>query len=118
MRMPELRAALVMVPPLLTDLITATLIPRLAASGLQLLVFTVPAAAAPSTITSGFTAADLAILGPGAGARAIAGTLFSPATPMLALSADLSRLLGPAPGESAPFTPEILAERLRDLAKI
>jgi hypothetical protein len=114
--MPELRAALVMVPPLLTDLITATLIPRLASSGVKLSIFNVPAAGPPATMGSGFVAADVAILGPGAAARALAATLFAPAMPVLTLTADYKRLRGPAPGESAPFTPEILAQRLRDLA--
>jgi len=115
--MPELRAALVMVPPLLTDLITATLIPRLARSGVKLSIFNVPAAGTPATITSGLVAADVAILGPGPAARALAATLFAPVTPLLTLDPDLKRLRGPAPGESAPFTPDILAQRLRDLAE-
>jgi hypothetical protein len=114
--MPELRAALVMVPPLLTDLITATLIPRLASAGVKLSVFNVPWADTPATIASGFIAADVAILGAGPAARALAATMFAPAMPLLTLTADLKRLRGPAPGESAPFTPEILAQRLRDLA--
>jgi hypothetical protein len=114
--MPELRAALVMVPPLLADLITATLIPRLARAGVQLSIFTAPEAAASATAAYGVIAVDVAILGPGAAARALAETLLPPATPLLALAADLNRLLGPAAGENSPFTPEILAQRLRDLA--
>jgi hypothetical protein len=47
----------------------------------------------------------------------LAATLFAPVTPLLTLDPDLKRLRGPAPGESAPFTPDILAQRLRDLAE-
>jgi hypothetical protein len=113
--MPELRVALVMVPPLLADLITATVAARLARAGVRLSTFTVPAIVTHPAAPPGSTAADAAILGPGDAARAIARTLFAPAMPMLRLSANLTRLLGPRPGDSAPFTPEVLAERLRDI---
>ncbi len=106
--MPELRAALVMMPPLLVDLITATLAARLADFGIKLEIFSI-------TTSSSAAAADVAILGPGTAARALAAALFPPAVPVLSLSADFTSLLGPDPGDSTQFTPENLAKRLRDL---
>ena len=117
--MPELRAALVMVPPLLTDLMTATLIPRLAASGLRLQVFTVAGGCGTFRDKFRFYRGRFGDSGPGrCRPRHRRHPVFAGRRRCWPFPADLNRLLGPAAGESAPFTPEILAERLRDLAKI
>jgi hypothetical protein len=81
-------------PPLLADLIR-----RIAAArGLTL------------AETADSAAADVIILGPAATPP--------PAGPLtvLAISPDLSRITGPGPADSTPFTPDALADRLREIA--
>jgi hypothetical protein len=83
-----------MVPALLAEMILRAV----AARGVTLVV----AARAP---------ADVVILGPGAAPGRAAGA------PVLALSEDFSRLLGPGPEDDVAFTADALAGRLREIAE-
>jgi hypothetical protein len=107
--MPEHRTVLVIAPPLLADLIRQVLIGRVGAS---VLVEIAEPAAARERMRE--LDPDVVIVGP-VGAAALAAAPAPPHARVLSLSQDLSRILGPDADDIAPFTPDTLASRLRDI---
>ena len=110
--MRGLRAVLVTVPPLLTDLIRHVLISRAA---LAIMAELADPAAAYAQLRA--LVPDVVIIGhSGGGAGQVDAALVRallPAARVLALSADLTQLLGPGEDDSGACTPDTLAERLR-----
>jgi hypothetical protein len=107
---PELRTVLVVAPTLLADLIRRVLADRVAISIL-------PEFADPADIGDRLRelAPDIVIIGP-VGAVPLLNAASTPSrTRVLTLSADLTNIIGPDPGDIAPFTPESLAARVRDI---
>lgn len=101
--MRELRAVLVMMPPLLADMVQQVLSDRFAASFPAEIDDIASAAArfgalSPDLVIAGSRSAALAFLEAAPGARG----------KILALSEDLTTLLRPDTGESAAFTSENL----------
>jgi hypothetical protein len=108
--MPELRTVLVIAPPLLADLIRRVLTDRVTVSIL-------PEIADPTDIGGRLRelAPDIVIVGPVGAASSLVAESAPSHTRVLFLSADLTHILGPNPGDIAPFAPETLAARLRDI---
>ena len=106
----ELRAVLVGVPPLLADLIRQVAVARLAAADVRLSIVAELGDLPDGTWLSK-TSANLIVIRQGAAPPADRG-----ATPVLALSSDLSRLLGPGPDDVADLTPETLAAALLEVS--
>jgi DNA-binding NarL/FixJ family response regulator len=108
---PELRAVLVTVPPLLADLTRRVLTSRV---GLSIIAeFADPEIA---ILRLGDLAPDVVIIGLAANAPSLSAALVRSMLPqarVLALSADLTRLLGPGKDDVSELTPETLADRLR-----
>jgi DNA-binding NarL/FixJ family response regulator len=108
---PGLRAVVVTVPPLLTDLIRHALTSRAALTIVAELTDADSAYAVLRTL-----APDIVIIGPSGGPRPVDAALVRALLPdarVLALSADLTLLLGPGEDDSTPFTPDSLAARLQ-----
>ena len=106
--MSGLRIAMVMVPPLLADLIRHGLDSRI--GGATVIEF--------SDLQHAYTrlheiAADIVIVGPLAAAQATLIQRLLPRAQVLTISPDLSRLVDLDTGESAAFTLDELADRLR-----
>jgi hypothetical protein len=95
----ELRAVFVMMPELLTELILRAVAARAQAYGVTLVA-----------VAPGDSRADVVILGPAATEDRETGP------PVLAVSADYARLLGPKAGDDVALTGDALAARLRDIA--
>ena len=109
--MPRLRAVLVMVPPLLRDLIRHALTSRVEVS---IVADIAEAKGACRQLRD--LAPDIVIVGPaGASSRLTAELVRSllPHAQVLALSADLTTLLGPGEDDRSEFTPDTLADRVR-----
>ena len=108
--MPKLRTVLVIAPPLLADLIRRVLTGRVAVSIL-------PEITDPTDIGGHLRelAPDIIIVGPVGTASSLVAASVPSHTRVLSLSADLTHILGPNPGDIAPFTPETLAVRLREI---
>lgn len=101
------RAVLVTVPPLLSDLIRHVLTSRAAVAIVAELSDPASAYARLCAL-----APDVVIIGPAGGAPPVDAALLRAMLPdacVLALSADLTRLLGPGDDDVAPFTPDTLA---------
>jgi hypothetical protein len=107
---PELRTVLVVAPALLADLIRRVLTDRVAISIL-------PEFADPADIGARLRdlAPDIVIVGPVGAVHALDAASAASRTRVLILSADLTNIIGPDPGDIAPFTPETLAARVRDI---
>jgi DNA-binding NarL/FixJ family response regulator len=108
---PELRAVLVTVPPMLADLIRHVLTSRVGLSIISEIA--APEAAAESLRD---LAPDLVIIGPSTDASPLSAAVVRNMLPharVLTLSADLSRVFGPGEDDVAEFTPDTLAECLR-----
>jgi hypothetical protein len=106
----EVRVALVAVPPFLADLIRRVVATR--AGTARLIIEEIgDSGESPSGLPPA-----IVILGPAAAAPWV-GPPLPPAARVLSLSPDLTRLLGPGQGDSAPLTPDVLAERLSDIAQ-
>ena len=106
--MPELRTVLVIAPPLLADLIRRALSDRVEKS-IRIEV-AAPAEASERLLD---VDPDVVIAGPlSASSPSVAGP---PRARVLSLSADLDLILGPNMDDVAPFTPDALAARLRDI---
>jgi hypothetical protein len=108
---PRLRAVLVAVPPLLADIIRQALIGRAG-------VWIIAEIAEPENALARLRdlAPDVVVVGPAAAppSPTTAGIRFGlPQARVLALSPDLTRILGPAEGDVSEFTPAALAQRLR-----
>jgi len=109
---PEFRAVLVTVPPLLADLIRHVLMSRIEASGFALSI--VAEICDLTNIGERLRALDpdVVIVGPVGTVSPMDAIVLLPRARVLTLSADLTHILGPGAGEIAPFTPDTLAERL------
>ncbi len=108
--MQGLRAVVVTVPPLLTDLIRHVLTSRAA---LPIVAELTDADSAYARLRA--LAPDIVIIGPSAGPRPVDAALVRALLPnarVLALSADLTLLLGPGDNDSTAFTTDNLAARL------
>jgi len=106
----RLRTVLVTVPPLLADLIRHVLTTRAA-----LLVVAELTDVDSAYAQLGALSPDIVIIGPG-GARPVDAArvrAMLPGARVLALSADLTQLLGPGNDDIDIFTPDTLADRLR-----
>jgi DNA-binding NarL/FixJ family response regulator len=108
---PGLRAVLVALPPFLADIIRRVLTIR---AGLLIIAEIANPEGAIQRLRE--LAPDVVVVGPAGAARrldvaAIRATL--PQARVLALSEDLTRLLGPDEDEIAEFTADALVERLR-----
>lgn len=109
--MPELRAVLVTVPPLLADLTRRVLTGRV---GLSIVAEIADPQIAALSLRD--LAPDVVIIGPAADHEPLSAALVRSMLPharVLALSADLTQLLGPGQDDVDEFTPETLADRLR-----
>jgi hypothetical protein len=121
----ELRVVLVRVPPFLADLIRHVIAARFerrragrfagqpAAERLGITV---------SIVSEISDDADMgALINRAAPHVVILGTAAAAPVPgdvrVLTLSPDLSRIYGPGPGDSAALTPDVLADRLHDIAR-
>jgi hypothetical protein len=106
---PELRTVLVIAPPLLADLIRRVLTERID-------VLIVPEIADPADIGDRLRelAPDFVIVGPVGAVPLLDAASMPSGTLVLSLSADLTHILGPNPGDIAVFTPETLAACVRD----
>ncbi|MGO8855493.1 MAG: hypothetical protein ACLQO1_07255 [Steroidobacteraceae bacterium] len=115
--MQELRAALILVPPLLADLVRHVAATR--AANLDITLSIIAKIDDPAELVDllGRLAPDLVIFGPSAAVSRATETRLPRGTRVLTLSADLKRILGPDEGESAPLTPESLAQRLREISR-
>jgi len=111
----ELRTALVLVPQLLADLMRHVVAARAEKVGVILSIIAEIDDCAQINERLSMLAPDLIIFGPSAGI-ARDSIILPPGTRMLTLTHDLSRVLGPREGESAPLTPDFLAQCLRDIA--
>jgi hypothetical protein len=111
----ELRTVLIMVPPLLADLLRRAASFRAENTGVALSIIADLDDPHDLDERLALLMPDLLIFGPAAAARA-PHTRLPPGTRKLTLSPDLAQILGPADGETAALTPEILAERLRRIA--
>jgi hypothetical protein len=100
----------VVAPPLLADLIRRALTDRVAISILPQIADLADVADRLRELSP-----DIVIVGPVGAVPSIAAASTLPRTQVLSLSADLTAILGPRPGDIAPFTPEALAARLRDI---
>jgi hypothetical protein len=108
---PELRAVLVTVPPLLADLTRHVLTSRL---GLSIIAEIPDPETAAERLR--YLAPDIVIIGPAANTRrfnAARVRLMLPHARVLALSADFSQVLGPGEADVSEFTPQNLADCLR-----
>ena len=108
--MPELRTVLVVAPTLLADLIRRVLADRVA-------ITILPEFADPAEISDRLRnlAPDIVIIGPARAVPLLDAESTPTGTRVLSLSADLTNIIGPGPHDIAPFTPEILAARVRDI---
>lgn len=109
--MPGRRAVAVMVPHFLADLIRHTLTDRV---GLRIVAELADPESACKRLRE--LAPDVVIVGPADTAQPLNAARIRAMLPharVLALSADLTRLLGPGEGDIAEFTPDALADRLR-----
>jgi DNA-binding NarL/FixJ family response regulator len=107
---PGLRAVVVTVPPLLADLIRHVLTSR---AGLPIVAELIDPDSAYAQLHA--LAPDVVIIGPSGGPRPVDPALVRALLPqarVLALSADLTQLLGPGAQDSDAFTPDTLAARL------
>ncbi len=107
--MRGLRTVLVTVPPLLADLIRHVLTGRA-----ELLVVAQLTDATSAYARLGALSPEIVIIGPG-GAPPVDAALVRamlPGARVLALSTDLSQLLGPGDDDIDAFTPDTLAARL------
>jgi hypothetical protein len=111
----EFRAVLVMVPPLLADLIRHVVASRAEASGFALSI--VAEICNPTNIGERLRRLDpdIVIVGSAGAASLIGAAVIVPRARVLTLSADLAHIHGPGKGESVAFTPEVLAESLRNI---
>jgi hypothetical protein len=108
---PELRAVLVAVPPLLADLTRHVLTSRL---GLSIIADIADLETAAEHLRD--LAPDVVIVGPAANTRGLNAAqvrLMLPHAQVLALSADFSQVLGPGEADVSEFTPQNLADCLR-----
>jgi hypothetical protein len=110
----ELRAVLALVPPFLADLVRQAVVARAAQIGLVLHLVVQSDDSGDLQETIGRFRPDVVILGPAA-ETAYAAVLSSKLR-VLTLSPDLALLEGPGLNDSAPLTPEILAQRLYELS--
>ena len=108
--MPELRAVLVLVPPLLADLIRQVLATR----GLEVRI--AAELSDPRIISTEMAAlsAHVALLGSTDLLHLVGGSLSSE-TRILSLSRDLTELIGPGDRDRVPFTADNLVKALRDI---
>ncbi len=109
--MPELRAVLVTVPPMLADLIGHVLTSRV---GLPIICEIADPEGAAESLRD--LAPDVVIIGPTTHAQPLSAAgvrTMLPHARVLTLSADLSRLFGPGEDDVAEFTPDTLADCLR-----
>lgn len=109
--MRGLRAVLVTVPPLLADLIRHVLSHR---AGLVIVGELADPGSAYARLRA--LSPDVVIIGPAGGARPVDAMLVRgmlPQARVLAVSADLTHLLGPGQDDIETFTPDTLAARLR-----
>ena len=109
--MPECRAFFVAVPPFLTDLARHVMTSR---AGLSIIAEIADPEIAAKYLLD--LAPDVVIIGPAANARNLnaAGVhLMLPRAKVLALSADFTQLFGPGEDDVAGFTPDTLADCLR-----
>jgi hypothetical protein len=109
-KVPELRTVLVVAPTLLADLIRRVLADRVA-------ITILPEFADPADIGDRLRnlVPDIVIIGPVGAVPSLNATSTPSRTRVLTLSADLTNIIGPDPDDIAPFTPEILAARVRDI---
>jgi hypothetical protein len=107
---PELRTVLVVAPPLLADLIRRALTERVAISILPEITDLADIADRLRELSP-----DIAIIGPAGVVPSMDAASASSRTRVLSLSADLTVILGPKPGDIAPFTPATLAARVREI---
>lgn len=110
-QVPGRRAVVVMVPHLLADLIRHVLTSRV---GLCIVAELADPESACERLRE--LAPDVVIAGPDDTARPLNVALIRvmlPRARVLALSADLTRLLGPDEGDIDEFTPDTLVDRLR-----
>ena len=108
--MPELRTVLVIAPPLLADLIRRVLSVRVSVSVLVEI-------AEPGDASERLRKLDpdVVIIGSTSAAWPPAAVAAAPHARVLSLSPDLSHILGPDADDVVPFTPDALANRLRDI---
>ncbi len=107
--MPEHRTVLVIAPPLLADLIRHVLIGRVGGSVLVEIAEPADASERLRELDP-----DVVIIGPVSAVWPLAAAAVAHAR-VLSLSPDLSHILGPDADDIAPFTPDALADRLRDI---
>jgi hypothetical protein len=110
--MPALRAALVLVPPLLADLVRQVL------AGRAPHVCVVAEFSDPGRVIDELRGinVDVVLLGSGISRQHAIGALASH-TSVVSLSADLSELAGPGGNEHIPFTTDNLIRLLNSLCK-
>jgi hypothetical protein len=108
--MPEHRTVLVIAPLLLADLIRHVLIGRV--GGTVLVEIAEPADANERLRKLN---PDVVIIGPLSAAWHLAAAAATQHPRVLSLSPDLGQILGPDTDDIAPFTPETLANRLREI---
>ena len=109
--MRRLQAVLVTVPPLLADLIRHVLTSRAA-----LLIVTELTDADSAYAQLPTLAPDVVIIGPAVGAQQVDAAIVRAMLPqarVLALSTDLTQLLGPGADDIDALTPDTLAARLQ-----
>jgi hypothetical protein len=111
----ELRAVLALVPPFLADLVRQVVVARAAKLGLVLHLVVQSDDSGDLRETISRFRPDVVILGPAA--ETAHAALLSSKLRVLTLSPDLALLEGPGLNDSAPLTPEILAQRLFELSR-
>jgi hypothetical protein len=127
----ELRVVLVRVPPFLADLIRHVIAPRFEQRRLEQCggrPMAEPLGAALSIVSEISDTPDIreliermaphvVILGSAAAVSLGAEAPLPSDVRVLTLSRDLTRVYGPGQGDSATFTPDVLADRLLDIAE-
>ena len=111
--MRELRAVFVMNSPLLADMISRVVAPRLEDAGIRLTIDIVGDEVTSDGLLQRLRSSDVLLLSE-SGTRTADLTALPAA--VLTVSDDLSLLYGPAPSDVAPLTSEELAARLITIA--
>jgi hypothetical protein len=111
----QLRAVLVMVPPLLADLIRQVVASRAENLGVALSIIGEFDDSRDIDARLDLLAPDLVIFGTEVAASSAAPAAAAPERRLLTLSSDLAWVLGPNEGDVVPLTPDSLAHLLGDI---
>jgi hypothetical protein len=111
----ELRAVLVMMPPLLAGLVRNVVAVRFKQADAQLAIVEEISDLEHLPQRLGATKPDLLIIGPASDASQKVAASIAAHTPVLTVSSNLNRILGPGPTDEVAFTPDALTRRLSEI---